>query len=166
MNEKESLELHAVQLFVDLYNNKNGVGLKFIKLLMPPEADGLCELNGEELGIEVAHIYGAETDATRILGRKLRNALGEKELLANRLYPLDQKIPFALNQVLNNKASKLYNATRVWLIIRNGFPLWFKEDFEQYLERITLPKLHPFEQIWLICDSTGKSGLLKLYSRA
>ena len=163
LKEKNSLEFHAAQLFADLYSRSHGTKLKFVELHKPPEPDALCELGGEKLGIEIVHIYGTETDAKRVLNRKLREPLGEEELMANRLCSLEQKIPFALSQVIYSKAAKSYLGDRLWLVIRNAFPLWYKDDFVRYLERISLPTIHHFEQIWLVCDARGKSGLLRIY---
>lgn len=50
-----------------------------------------------------------------------------------------------------------------WLVIRNAYPLWEKPDFEMYPEALTIPQEHPFEQIWLLCDQVGRSGMLRLF---
>jgi hypothetical protein len=49
------------------------------------------------------------------------------------------------------------------VVIRNAYPLWEKPDFELYLEALTIFQEHPFEQIWLLCDQVGRSGMLRLF---
>lgn len=75
---------------------------------------------------------------------------------------LNLRIPGELTRILEKKSTKTYKTEKVWLVIRNGFPLWDKEDFENYKSEIILPKKHPFEKIWLICDSRGYSGLAEI----
>jgi len=160
--EKESLEVSAFKIFVDLYNKENASFLRLVEQRKPPYPDLYCQLNSGDLDIEVAHIYGTNVDAQRILARKRRNPFTKKELKNNRLIPLSNKIPAKLNLLLADKAHKKYKSDRVWLLIRNTHPAWTKHDFQFYLSDIVVPDENPFEEIWLVCDTRGYSGILRL----
>ncbi len=69
----------------------------------------------------------------------------------------------ALNRIICNKAQKYYDSQRVWLVIRNANPLWRREDMLAHCDKLHLPKLHPFEQIWVVGDMLGISGILPLF---
>lgn len=164
MNEKEALEHYAIHNFVVAFNDATGKKqLEFRELRKPPEPDGICLFEGIEISIEVAHLYGTQIDAEVILGRGRRLPRTAKEMTNNRLCPLNLRLLHALNKILANKALKSYTADRVWLLVRNGFPLWNNGDFMSYSDRIHVPKYHPFEQIWLLCNNAGRSGILRLF---
>lgn len=76
--------------------------------------------------------------------------------------PLNERVISELNFILEGKAQKRYGS-RTWLLIRNAYPIWYKEDFELYKSNILLPDKHSFEEIWLLCDRDGSSGILQLY---
>ena len=124
--------------------------------------DATCRIGNTEIDLEIAHLYGSDIDAQRLLGRNRRVPFTEETLKEQRLIPLNLRIPNELNSILKSKSKKTYETERVWLVIRNGYPLWNKEDFENYKSEIILPKEHPFEKIWLVCDSRGYSGLIEI----
>ncbi len=129
----------------------------------PPEPDALCVLNGKELGVEVAHLYGTGQDAERLTGavHKRRNPLTEEEMRDNRLKPFRERVLTELNtKVLGTKAKKRYRRSPVWLLVRNMFPQWDTHDFEQHMDEILVPAHHPFQQVWLLGEHDG--GLLQL----
>jgi hypothetical protein len=129
----------------------------------PPEPDALCLLDGKQLGVEVAHLYGTGQDAERITGavQKRRNPLTEEERMDNRLKPFRERVLAELNtKVLGKKAKKSYRRSPVWLLVRNMFPLWNRQDFEEHKDEIIVPREHPFEHIWLLGEHDG--GLLQL----
>jgi len=37
-------------------------------LASPPHPDIICEIDGQEIGIEVAHLYGSKRDARQTFG--------------------------------------------------------------------------------------------------
>jgi hypothetical protein len=92
MEEKEALEFHALQCFITTYNRSHGSQLRFVELRQPPEPDALCFLNGEELGVEVTHLYGSSLDAKRRLGRLQKKPPTVGEERANRLKPLRRPV--------------------------------------------------------------------------
>ena len=69
----------------------------------------------------------------------------------------------ALDKLISNKAQKSYDSEKVWLVIRNAHPDWHAEELEQTPHLLQIPPKHPFEQIWLIGDMQGQSGILALY---
>lgn len=160
MKEKEALEYHAIQYFIAAYNLSHRRQLQFVELGQPPEPDALCLLNEQPLGIEVAHLYGSSLDAERILGHQRRRQLTEKEEQANRLIPLRQRVLAQLNKTLSDKSGKQYSRGPVWLLVRNGFPLWTQQEFDQHRSEIIVPEHHPYEQTWLLDKHDGKLLLM------
>lgn len=161
--EKDGLETGAITQFATAYNSKAGAGeLQFIELRSPPEPDGYCLLDGQPLYIEVGHIYGTQSDVKRLLGRTGKSAPSAKQKLLSAMVPLDHRLLVPLNNLLLDKATKTYAATRVWLLIRSAFPLWDCSDYDQHLKDIVVPKNHPFEQIWLLCGQTSAAGAIRL----
>lgn len=155
MKEKEALEYHAIQYFIAAYNPSHRRQLQFIGLGHPPEPDAMCALDEQPLGIEVAHLYGSSLDAERILGHQRRGPQTKEKEQANRLIPLRQRVLAQLNKTLRAKSRKRYSRSPVWLLVRNGFPLWTQQDFEQHLSDIIVPEHHPFEHIWLLDNYDG-----------
>ncbi len=168
MAEDDALVLDALQHFVAIYNRSHGSQLHFVERLQPgqeqpPEPDALCLLDGKQLGVEVAHLYGTGQDAERITGavQKRRNPLTEEERMDNRLKSFRERVLAELNtRVLGKKAKKSYRRSPVWLLVRNMFPLWNRQDFVQHMDEIIVPSNHPFEHIWLLGELDG--GLLQL----
>lgn len=162
MNEKEALEHGAVTQFCRFYADERLGQIEFCSLLNPPKPDTLCKKDGEDLFIEVGHIYGRESDAKKRLGRTGQSAPTEKEQYISRMVPLNYRVLTPLNNLLKSKSAKTYEGSPVWLLIRNGFPVFDKSDFLEHSDNIVVPENHPFEEIWLLCcPSIG--GLIKLY---
>jgi len=161
MKEKEALEFYALQHFIATYNRTHSTLLRFVELRKPPEPDALCLIDGEELWIEVTHLHGSEpVDAMRNLGRwPPRNAEGswiEKHEQETRRKSLQQRVLPKLNESLDDKANTPYSRSPVWLLVRNAFPLWNKQDFEQHIDEIAVPESHPFQHIWLLTERDGE----------
>jgi hypothetical protein len=68
--------------------------------------------------------------------------------------------------VLSQKAEKAYEGWPIWLLIRNGLPIWTNEEFNDHLNEIIIPAKHPFQEIWLLCAPTGAFGAIQLYGGA
>ena len=164
MKQKESLEYHAVINFVSEYNQTHKRQFTFLHLCNPPMPDALCDLNGREIGIEVVHSYGTKIEAAIRLGNRKTADFSKEEHLARRIIPINKRSLNSLIRLLSKKAGKHYSFSPVWLIIRNAFPLWEKNDYKQYKKEICIPENHPFRQIWLLCDknSVGPSGIIRL----
>ena len=164
-HEKRLLERAAVEQFVEIFNARAGRGvLEFVSLLDPPEPDVRCRLNGADVFIEIAHVYGTASDARFLLGRGGCAQPTREERLESDLVPLDVRVISSLNIVLARKASKTYASSPVWLVIRNAFPLWRQSDFEQHRGDIQVPRATSFSELWLTCGPRANFGLMRLDS--
>ncbi|MGR9116767.1 MAG: hypothetical protein ACU85E_13460 [Gammaproteobacteria bacterium] len=160
--EKIELEHEAARLFMRIYEQKFGIPMRHIWHNEPKKPDVTCYLDHEKLDLEIAHLYGSEEEAKLILGREV--TIRTLEALHHLIrIPVDQRLLNALNEVLASKAEKSYHSDRVWLVLRNANPLWSRSDLEANLHQVTLPEEHPFEQIWIVGDMKGQSGILRLY---
>ncbi len=162
-SEKHGLETGALNQFSDALTALMGERRFAVhELCNPPKPDGLCSLDGQPLHVEVGHCYGTQSDAKRLLGRKGKSAAKPQEQMLSSVVPLDARLLRPLNRLLANKATKTYQATRVWLLIRSAFPLWSVDDFKEHQADIAIPPAHPFEQIWLLCGPRSSFGVLHL----
>lgn len=162
IQEKIHLEHEAAKQFMRGYEKQYGIPMRHIWHNLPRKPDVSCYLNGSRLDLEIAHIYGSEAEAKLILGRgadeKILAALHQLTLL-----PVNSRLMVALNAVLASKSQKKYHSQRVWLVLRNMNSLWQQNDFVKHRHQIVLPESHPFEQIWLLCDAKGDSGVIRLF---
>jgi hypothetical protein len=160
--EKIELEHQAAKLFMRHYEQLSGLPIRHIWHNEPKKPDVSCQLNGDRLDLEIAHLYGTEEEAMLILGRDLtestRTAL--RELLK---VSVDARLLNALNRILHNKAKKTYQSSRVWLVIRNAHPAWSQEQILALQHHIRVPANHPFEQIWMVADMDGLTGIVQLH---
>ncbi len=163
--EKLRLEHEAARLFMRLYEQCFAVPIRHIWHNEPKKPDVSCYLANEKLDLEIAHLYGSEVEAMMLLGRDLQPET--RQILAElNQTPIEARLLKALNRLLANKAEKNYHTQRVWLVVRNVNPHWKREDFVQRRASVKLPSQHPFEQIWLVADSQGESGLVQLFPPA
>lgn len=156
------LEIYAVIYFIATYRRLFEERPILVDMPKPPEPDFIIRLDAREVGIEIAHLYGSERDARLLLGRSRPEESTSEARVEHARVPLDVRVPVELNRILSQKATKAY-PRNTWLVIRNAYPLWEKADFEMYPEALTMPRGHPFEQIWLLCDPQGTSGMLRLF---
>lgn len=162
MQEKIELEHDAARLFMRLYEKEFGIPMRHIWHNEPKKPDVSCYFDGRRLDLEIAHLYGSEEEAKLILGREANiKTLAALHRLID--VPVKDRLIDALNAVLASKAEKSYHSERVWLVLRNANPLWNREALEADLHRVTLPRTHPFEQIWVVGDMEGRSGILRLF---
>ncbi len=161
--EKVHLEHEAAKLFMRHYEKKTGHEIRHIWHNEPNRPDVSCVLQGSRLDLEIAHLYGSEQEAMKILDRELtertRAELREQACCSN----VHQRLLNALNRILMNKAQKTYDSKRVWLVIRNAHPAWTAETIMSLQHQINVPFEHPFEQIWMVADFKGKSGIVQLF---
>ena len=132
----------------------------FDRFGIPPEPDIIATLGGRSLGIEVATLYGGDYDAARLLGRIEEEDI-EEQLLAESMIPLDRVYP-RLDNLIRSKQGREYSVEKPWLLIQNAFPLFSKEDFLCVEDKYCRGQ---FEEIWLLCDVRGDSGILRLDNR-
>ena len=120
-------------------------------------------LEGQRLDIEVAHLYGSEAEARQILGHELDDKTILELRNLNKMFKPNQRLLNALNRILINKSHKSYKSNRVWLVIRNAHPAWETPQIKALQHCIDVPVNHPFEQIWMVGDWAGDSGIIQLY---
>jgi hypothetical protein len=161
--EKIALEHDAAKLFMRWYENDTGHAIRHIWHNQPIKPDVSCHLDGDKLDIEVAHLYGSEKEAMQILGRSL-DAKTQKELVdLEQVENTHDRLLRALNRILANKSQKTYKSKRVWLVIRNAHPAWTSDEIHSLQHHIEVPARHPFEQIWMVGDMKGESGIVQLF---
>ncbi|MEW9797326.1 hypothetical protein [Alteromonas sp. CYL-A6] len=161
--EKIVLEHQAAKLFMRWYESITGREIRHIWHNQPQKPDVSCYLDGQRLDMEIAHLYGSEPDAMRILKREL-SAKTKAELKKQAgLTNTDERLMEALHRILVNKSKKSYHSERVWLVIRNANACWDRQRIEALKSRIRVPANHPFEQIWIVCDMKGETGIVRLY---
>lgn len=160
-SEKIRLEVYSVIYFLRYLRKKFQFKARLKKLSSPPDPDIICEINGREIGIEVAHLYGSQRDARQTFGRSKPIENTKEHRAKHALVPLKDRILIDLGNILHSKAQKNYPDI-TWLLIRNAYPLWDLNDFKAYIDEVKIPKCHHFENIWLLCDQKGLSGAIKL----
>lgn len=161
--EKIELEHQAAKRFMRWYEQHSGLPIRHIWHNEPRKPDVSCYLDGEKLDLEIAHLYGSEEDAMHILNRPLSDETLAELAKQARFTDTHERLIEALNRILSNKAGKRYDSKRVWLVIRNANPAWDRESVIALREQISVPDSHPFQQIWLVCDMQGESGIVRLY---
>ena len=162
MSEKAALEEHAVIEFCNAYNAQHSAHMAYAGRCQPPLPDTRCTLDGHDIYVEVAHLYGPPSDAKRLLGRQGRSYPSSEEEQHARLTPLSDRIGQELLTVLRCKCEKKYDGDCVWLLIQNANPLWECFDFESYLADINMPRKHLFRQVWLLCGRGTGRGIVNL----
>lgn len=162
-HEKIELEHQAAKLFMRWYEHDTGRKIRHIWHNEPTKPDVSCKLEGERLDLEIAHLYGTEGEAMKILGRNLSNEMRQTLRRLEQESDLHKRLINALNRILGNKGTKRYKTRRVWLVIRNAHPAWTAREIESLQHRIDVPCDHVFEQIWIVGDFDGRSGIVQLY---
>ncbi len=162
-SEKIALEHAAARLFMRWYERKTGVRIRHIWHNQPSRPDVSCLLDGERLDMEIAHLYGAEQEAMQLLGRELSEKTHQELISLGQVKDAHVRLLQALNRILANKSLKQYESRRVWLVIRNAHPAWTTDEILSLKHQINIPDQHPFEQIWIVGDMRGQSGIVQLY---
>lgn len=164
MSEKRELERWAVMEFAKLFSSRAGRGeLRLEELLDPPSPDTRCVLGDTEVFIEVAHVYGTETDAKMVLGRDGKSAPNPTVHSAQALIHLGLRVIAPLNAILAKKALKEYDKSPVWLLVRSASPFMEHEDFSSWFRnQIVVPESHPYDEIWLLCGRSANDGAVRL----
>jgi hypothetical protein len=145
MEEKAGLERAACEGFLQSYNAEYGTSFVIKKHRDRPDFL-IADASGEEIDIEMAHLYYDREQAKTSLFR------GEKEKLHGIMQT--DKLITELNTLLESKAAQAvkYNfGNRLFLVVRNTSPIHELADFEMFEENIHIPPSHPFAHIWLLC---------------
>ena len=160
--EKIKLEHQAAKLFLRLYEKQFHIPMRHIWHNQPSKPDISCYQGEHQLDIEIAHLYGSEKEAMAILNRELSSET-KKALELLLVEPIEQRLTKALQRILANKSIKKYDTKRVWLVIRNANPFWHSQDIQSLQHHFKMKASHPFEQVWIIGDMKGVSGLTQLF---
>ncbi|MBK8972727.1 MAG: hypothetical protein IPM37_15845 [Hahellaceae bacterium] len=160
--EKLHLEHEAARVFMRHYEQRTGKTMRHIWHNKPQKPDASCFLEGERLDLEIAHLYGSEKEAMQLLGRSLTDHT-RQELDFLESEPVHDRLICALNRILESKSHKSYHSRRVWLVVRNVHPAWTTADIHRLQTLIQVPQGHPFEQIWIVGDMLGHSGIFQLF---
>ena len=161
--EKIQLERQATRLFISSFASRYKKHIIYQHHNLPTKPDVSCLLDGRPLDLEIAHLYGSEQEAMRILGRDLSATICDELRALVSTTDTGDRLLKALNRILANKSQKHYESKRVWLVIRNAHPAWNVSEIAAVQKKIALPNKHRFEQIWVIGDFTGTSGILQIY---
>ncbi|XOV81352.1 MAG: hypothetical protein ACFHVJ_07330 [Aestuariibacter sp.] len=145
------------------YEKNTGNKIRHIWHNEPRKPDVSCYLDGERLDLEIAHLYGSSEEAMQILNRELTEETQAELEKQSLLSDTQERLLAALNRILANKSLKYYKTSQVWLVIRNANPGWSKEEIIALQDRINIPDDHPFQQIWIVCDMAGSTGIVQLY---
>ncbi|MDX1693752.1 MAG: hypothetical protein R3208_08290 [Ketobacteraceae bacterium] len=161
--EKIELEHEAAKLFMRWYEKNTGKKIRHIWHNQPSKPDVSCYLDGERLDLEIAHLYGSETEAMRILGRELSDQTKSELQQLSLFSDTHERLVAALNRILASKSQKTYQSQRVWLVIRNANPAWDRAEIASMQHKIAVPDNHQFEEIWIVGDMEGKTGIVQLF---
>ncbi|EAT11868.1 hypothetical protein HF888_01840 [Bermanella marisrubri] len=162
-DEKHLLEHDAAKLFMRCYEKRTGKKIRHIWHNQPRRPDTSCLLEDERLDLEIAHLYGSEEEARQILKQGITRNTQHKLEQQSSIIDLNERLVDALNSILLKKSEKQYDSERVWLVIRNAHPAWEKSCIAQNLKKVSVPLGHVFEQIWVVADFKGETGIVQLF---
>lgn len=160
--EKLKLEHDAAKLFMRQYEKSTGHHIRHIWHNQPKRPDVSCMLDGKRLDLEIAHLYGSSQEAVDILKQGITTNTKHELELQETIADTNERLIGALNAILKNKASKIYDSERVWLVIRNAHPTWNCQSALVAMDKIKIPSGYQFEQIWLVGDFKGESGIVRM----
>lgn len=159
---KLKLEHDAAKLFMRQYERLTGHHIRHIWHNQPKRPDVSCMLDGHKLDLEIAHLYGSSQEAMDILKQGINANVKHQLELQEAFSDTHERLISALNAILKNKAGKMYDSNKVWLVIRNAHPAWKREQVLNAMSEIEVPSGYQFDQIWLVADFTGQSGIVRL----
>lgn len=168
MDEKRRLERGAFDAFASHFNERaNRDILSFVEHLSPPHPDLKCRLGAGNIYIEVAHAFGTEVDARKILRHGTKNQPNKREDQRNVIVKnMENRIIEPLNATIYEHCLKDYLGVPCWLLIRIGNFLYDLSEYESYKNRIVIPAHNSFQEIWLLCGPRKESGAVQLWSSA
>lgn len=159
MNENQDLELAACNYFIGAYNAIHHANLEFIEHRDKPDCVLRDAVTGEQVGVEVTHLYYDAKEAKMVLGRlpkQVHGVMTISQLIEKLNADMAEKI---------NRAAKYNFEGKLVLLVRVASPIFDKQDFEMYEDEIDVPELNTFAEIWLLfwSQATGTySDLMQL----
>lgn len=142
MTEKENLEKAACEQFLKAYNQTYGCSFKTELHSDKPDFIVKDTINGQSIGIEIAHLFHDQQEAKLLLGRD--NGLHDSIAISDDIT--------SLNELINQKCNKALNydyGGSLHLVIRIASPIWDKANFEKEVENIVIPACK-YVCVWLI----------------
>jgi hypothetical protein len=164
-DDKKAAELDAVKYFLKQSGLFRGYSVYPAE---PPYPDIVLKSGSKEIGIEVTRIFEhGEFGAKRHFGieKTIEEGFTAVRRYAFReldLAPANLKMIPPLNNALLSKSKKEYPVETI-LLIDSQYPPFEKADYLRYIDQVKVPSVHPFSEIWLICDMTRSPELLRLF---
>ncbi len=156
-NEKHALEREAIEWFLGHYNEVTPKQYHLVSQQERPDAL-LADEQGNEFGVEIAHLYYDDQEAKMLLGRCTGCFHGEENL---------EHLVEKLNMLLKKKykVGKAFDRPYpVALLIRSASPIFSGHDFELIKDKLKLPR-GVYTEVWMLaCDEEipGWPHLIKL----
>ena len=144
MSEKQDLELAACMYFIDSYHTIHKANLELVQHRDKPDCVLRDAVTGEQVGVEVTHLYYDGKEAKMVLGRlskELHGVMTISQLIEKLNADMAEKV---------NRAAKYDFEGKLILLIRVASPIFDKQDIEMYEDEIAVPKLNTFAEIWLL----------------
>ena len=113
LNTKQAIEYFCFKYFAEWQQKEYRTTFDFIRFGEPPEPDMFAEMNGQEVGIETATLYGGRFDAARLLGRINEEDIQDK-IDEEALIPLE-RVYHKLSSLIKYKNDKKYSTEKPWL---------------------------------------------------
>ena len=150
-NEKRLMEMAAIQIFLQHYNQITGSDYRLLRMQERPDAL-ITNSQGVIRGIEVTHLFYEPYEAKMLLGRSENDYLHTTQYI--------QHLMSELQRILDRKMEK--GATYEFempmiLVIRSASPVFFGEDFFHRIQDLNI-KPGIFSEIWLLVRKNENPG--------
>lgn len=151
-DRKRRLEREATDGFLLVYRNRMGNHLHVLRPGKPPEPDIICrdKRTGEEVGIEVGTAYYEDGHAKAVWGAARGNHANDFQLTRPD-WKENIRVLAQAACIMRRKARKSYRVSgRVFLLVLTYPSLFYLVRTEERLERLYIPKTHPFDEIHMV----------------
>jgi hypothetical protein len=149
---KRRLEREAVDGFLLVYRTRTGNPLYVLRPGKPPEPDIICrdERTGEEVGIEVGTAYYEDGHAKAVWEAARGNHADDFQLTCPD-WKENIRVLAQAARIMRRKARKSYRVSdRAFLVVFTYPSLFYLVRTEERLERLYVPKTHPFDEIYML----------------
>jgi len=153
---KQRVEREAVSAFLVLYNHVSRSDFRIIRKGVPPEPDTICKdrKNGERIRIEVTTAYNEDAYA-KAVWEKARGKKTKSYYFTRPDRLENARILTEVRRIIEKKTKKRYATPGRLLLVVLAFSQRFcVQDVRRELDILRIPKLHPFDEIYLM-DQIG-----------
>lgn len=150
-NEKRLMEIAAIQIFLQHYNQINGSDYSLLRMQERPDAL-ITNSQGVILGIEVTHLFYEPYEAKMLLGRSEDDYLHTTQYMEHLIAEL-QRI---LDRKMEKGTTYEFEMPMI-LVIRSASPVFFGEDFLYRVQDLHI-KPEIFKEIWLLVRENENPG--------